>query len=245
MIIRDLYEKGMIRTWWRDKREGWILVSGLWSPLYIQLRALCSFPLLLRSIGIELGHLISREAPSISRLVGVAMAGIPISIATSLATNLPSAMTRKLASIRTKEDLTSALSHYGEHSSIEGELTDGDNIAIIDDLVTRFDSKNVALWQIEQEVERRALKRVNCRHVVVLFDREQGAKEAAAKLGIQLHALIPFRSVGLEQLRPILSSIEYEVISDYLREPGKFQDERIQRQLANVEAEAHRGHKSA
>ena len=37
-IIGMLYDQGMIRTWYRDKPEGWTLVSGIWSPFYIQLR---------------------------------------------------------------------------------------------------------------------------------------------------------------------------------------------------------------
>ena len=49
-IVELLYHKQMIRTFYRDRPEGWTLVSGLYSPLYIQLRPLASYPDVFRKL---------------------------------------------------------------------------------------------------------------------------------------------------------------------------------------------------
>lgn len=236
-LVVQLYERGMIRTWYRDKPDGWVLVSGLWSPLYIQLRGLCSYPDLLREVGEQLGDIIRTQIPTASRLVGVAMAGIPIAVSTSLAIGMPSAMTRKLEGVRKAEDFK-----YGEHSNIEGELADGDEIVIIDDLVTRFDSKKVALLQIEAEVRQRGLKDVRCNTVAVLFDREQGAQQAAAEAGIRLLSAIPFLSEGLPRLKSIMAKDEFDTIVDYLRSPQAYQSDEV-RALMHARAEESFSHR--
>ena len=41
-LLEELYKIRSIKTWYRDKREGWILHSGLWSPIYISLREITS-----------------------------------------------------------------------------------------------------------------------------------------------------------------------------------------------------------
>lgn len=231
-IVCELYRLGMIRTWYRDKPEGWTLVSGLWSPLYIQLRGLCSYPTLLGRVGRAIGDVICREVKGVTRLVGVAMAGIPIAVSASLASGLPCAMTRKLEGVRKLEDLDQLSSSYGEHGVIEGELKDGDVLVLVDDLVTRFDSKLVALRQVEWEVQKRSLRDVRCADVAVLFDREQGAREAAEKNCMRLHALVRFKSEGMPELKRLMHPREYEVVDTYLSAPDKFQGTEIRAALA-------------
>ena len=43
-LIGMLYDAGMILTWYRDKPDGWTLKSGIWSPVFIQLRKIASLP---------------------------------------------------------------------------------------------------------------------------------------------------------------------------------------------------------
>jgi uridine monophosphate synthetase len=193
-LIRALYEQGMIKTWFRDNPQGWTLVSGLWSPLYIQLRPLSSYPELLKKVGDALGRLIKAECNAANRIIGVATAGIPIATAVSLAANIPSCFTRKLEGVRSLDDFNKFVKGYGEHSMIEGVLEDGDAVGIVDDLVTKFDSKVLAIKQLEFELTVRGLKDVTCSDVIVVLDREQGATEIARDNGMELHSLIPFMS---------------------------------------------------
>ena len=223
-ITESLYRLGMIRTWLRDRPEGWTLISGLWSPLYIQLRPLCSHPDLLAEVGGAMAALVRHEAPQAKRIVGIAMAGIPIAAAMSLAGGVPMAFTRKLEGVRRLEEVESAIARYGDHSLVEGELVGSEALVCVDDLVTRFDSKRIAVAMIAHEASRRGLRRVECSDVAVLLDREQGAAEAAVEAGLRLHALIPFRTLGLRWLAGSMASEEIEVIGDYLSNPASFQD---------------------
>lgn len=227
-IIKELYGRGMIHTWYRDKPEGWTLVSGLWSPFYINLRPLCSHPTLLLDVGKALGRTIQEECGRIDRVVGIAMAGIPISVAISLTQKIPSCFTRKLEGIRNLEQFEAHLKEYGQHSMIEGELTQGDHVVLVDDLVTRFDSKLIAIKQLEAEARMRGLT-IDASHVAVLFDREQGAEEMAGDYGVHLHSLIPFESQGIKWLQSVFDTTEYDVIHSYLKNPDAFQNtEKIQ-----------------
>lgn len=230
-ILMRMYESRMIRTWYRDKPEGWRLISGLWSPLYIQLRVLSAYPDILRLVGQRMAAMIRAEIPQVTQLVGVAFAGIPIAVTTSLAGDIPAAMTRKLPGVRSLEDFDKAIAAYGEHALVEGELRSGDRLVIVDDLVSAFDSKLIAAEQVAREVNRRHLDDVECKHVAVVFDREQGAQAAAKAHAMHLHALIRFRSEGLGWLGERMSPLEHQVISDYLLDPEAFQNEDTQRQL--------------
>jgi len=226
-IANSLYDLGMIKTWYRDRSEGWILVSGLWSPFYIQLRALCSYPSVLREIGEAMSQLLSEEVPNVTRVLGIAMAGIPIAVATSLMSSIPAAFTRK----SNEGGPTGKETKYGEHYFIEGELVDNDFLVLIDDVVTKFDTKMQAVSQVQQEINERRLTNVNCNDVAVVLDREQGASQTAKSHKVSLHSLIRFRSQALPWLAAKMSPLEWQVIDDYLEHPDKYQDPNLQQEL--------------
>ncbi len=215
-ITRLLYENGLIKTWYRDNPDGWKLVSGLWSPFYVQLRPLPSYPELLRKVGYALGKMLKEECKAVNKVVGVAMTGIPIACAITLQEGIPSLWTRKIE-VRSLAEFKKYIQSYGEHTLVEGEFETGDRIAVIDDLATKFDSKLVAIEQIKTEAKKSGLK-VECKDVIVLLDREQGAAAVASQHGISFHSLIPFKSKGIEWLKTSLSEIEYKVITEYLHD---------------------------
>jgi uridine monophosphate synthetase len=240
-IICELYNEGMIRTWYRDNPEGWRLMSGLWSPFYIQLRPLSSYPGLLKKAGKGLGTLIKKEIPDVDRCVGIAMAGIPIATAISILEGIPSGFTRKLEGVHTPEELRAFLARYGEHALVEGVFEAGDHLALIDDLATKFDSKILALEQVRTELQKRGCADATVEDVVVLLDREQGARDAAREHGVRLHTLIPFRSKGLSWLSESFSEEEYLVLIDYLDRPEKYQDPALQKTLCREALDARKG----
>lgn len=241
-IIGMLYDQGMIRTWYRDKPEGWTLVSGMWSPFYIQLRPMVSYSNsqeLLRKVGTAMGRMIKEEAGDVNKIVGVAATGVPIATAITMQEGIPMCYTRKIEGFKTVEQIEARIKEYGEHSLVEGEISDGDVIALVDDLVSRFDSKLLALEQLKYEVKRREKQRgkklnVTCKDVAVLFDREQGAAERARSLGMNLHSIIPFKSKGIDWLRNKMTEEERRVIEDYLNNDTKYQDRRIQKDLMKL-----------
>ncbi|MBY9005838.1 MAG: hypothetical protein KGD63_03685 [Candidatus Lokiarchaeota archaeon] len=235
-ILGLLYDANMIDTWYKSRPEGWILFSGLWSPIYINLRNLGSFPHILERIGYALGRLIKEESKEINRIVGIASAGVPIVTAISLAIKIPMCYTRKIEGVKDLNDFQEKISNYGQHKLVEGIIEDRDKIALIDDLVTKLDSKLIAQEQLNIEVSNRKIN-IECKDIIVILDREQGAEELAKKKELRLHSLIPFTSKGIHWLKDKFSNIEYEIISDYLGNTKKYQNKDLQKKLGTMQKE--------
>lgn len=227
-IINLLYESGMIKTWFKEKNEGWTLFSGLWSPVYINLRSIGSKPnsnIILKEVGLALGNIIKNDTNA-NKIVGVSMAGIPLAVATTMCCNIPSCFTRKV-------DKDGKVESYGEKDLIEGDICDGDELVILDDIVTKLASKLQALKQIKQVAKSNRLN-VKCSDVIVLLDRGQGANAIAKENNLNLFSLINFKENGIEWLKPKLSDIEYSVIKDYLENEEKFQDKKYQKYIIDL-----------
>lgn len=229
-IAEALYDYGMIKTWYRDKPEGWTLHSGLWSPFYVNLRNLGAYPELFKKVGKYLAELIKNETPSINCVVGIATAGVPIASVIASEGGFPLGYTRKIEGVKTAEDFQAAITKYGQHAMVEGVFNDGDSIALVDDLVTRLSSKLIAVEQFREEMKRRNVK-ADSKTIIVLLDREQGAKEMAAQHGLELYSLIPFRTKGIHWLKDKLTNIEYETITGYLSDFNNYQDATVRESL--------------
>ncbi len=145
------------------------LKSGLKSPIYIDLRQIITYPKLLAQIAEAYLPILQRL--TFDRLAGLPYAAIPIATAISLAGNYPMIYPRKEAK------------SYGTKAEIEGEYHAGETAVIIDDLATTGGSKFEA-------IEKLTGAGLIVKDVVVLIDRQSGAKESLAQAGYSMHAVL-------------------------------------------------------
>jgi orotate phosphoribosyltransferase len=223
-LVRRLYTTGVLRTWLRDRPQGWELMSGAWSPFYVNLRDAPADPQLFRFMVDGAAAVVREELPDATQLVGLAAAGVPIAAAAAYALAMPMGFTRKLPNVRSLEALEAEVGAYGGHSLVEGVFAPGDRVVLVDDVVTGFDSKEIALRQLELELERRGVDGVAVEAILVLVERGAEARARAAAAGVRLVSLAVLDEAQLGALEGIASPRELEVIGAYLRDPAPFQD---------------------
>ncbi|HEX4805328.1 MAG TPA: hypothetical protein VFU94_05460 [Conexibacter sp.] len=233
-LVRRLYAAGVIRTWLRDEPGGWELMSGAWSPFYVNFRDAPANPELFRFLVDAGSELVREELPEATQLVGLAAAGVPFAAGFAYRLGLPMGYTRKLPGVRRVADLDggAAAESYGSHRLVEGDFRSGDRVALVDDLVTGFDSKEIALRQLELELARRGVEDVRAAAVVVFLERGAEARRRAQEAGVRLISLAVLDADAIEGLRGAASDRELDVVAAYLRDPAPFQDPERRAELA-------------
>jgi len=165
------------------------LKSGLKSSIYIDLRRLITFPKLLAQVASA--YLPILEKLEFDRLAGLPYAALPIVTAISLQAGYPVIYPRKEAKA------------YGTKAEIEGEFQAGETAVVIDDVTTTGGSKLDA-------IEKLTAAGLKVKDVIVLIDRQSGAKEALAEAGFQFHAVLTISD-----------------LLDYWEKTGKVEKEKI------------------
>jgi uridine monophosphate synthetase len=133
------------------------------------LRRIITFPKLLEQVGAT--YLPLLKDLKFDRIAGLPYAAIPIATAISLAGNYPMIYPRK------------EVKSYGTKAEIEGDYNAGETVVIIDDLATTGGSKFEA-------IEKLTGAGLVVKDVVVLVDRQSGAKESLAQAGYSMHAVL-------------------------------------------------------
>jgi len=98
--------------------------SGIKSPIYCDNRITMSYPLVRQDIAKSLVELIKKEYPEVEVIAGTATAGIPQACWVADLMNLP------MVYIRSKAK------DHGKENQIEGRITQGQKMVIIEDLIS-------------------------------------------------------------------------------------------------------------
>lgn len=151
------------------KKGDFMLSSGRKSSYYVDIKKAYTDPDILREIALGMANLISDEKPD--GIAGMAVGGIPIATALSLETGIPFLVVRK------------EVKGHGTYSRIEGEITPGSKVVVVEDVVTTGGS---ALSAVEVIRESNGI----CDTVLAVVDREEGATENLLKNGVELRPLV-------------------------------------------------------
>lgn len=159
-VALDLHKFGILQF------GQFTLKSGIVAPFYVDLRMAQSHPEALHSITAVYAEMV-QDLPQDVFLAGIPEAGIPLATAVGYETNRP------LIQPRAK------IKDHGIGKTVEGDWKPGDKVAIIDDLVTKGDSKIESIAQFKAAD-------LNVVGFYLLFDREMGGKELVEKAGYKV-----------------------------------------------------------
>ena len=147
------------------------LASGAKSEYYIDIKKASTNPKVLYMISLEMAQKMQDENIHPDRIAGVVLGSVPLAAALSLATGIPYVMVRK-----EKKD-------HGTGKLIEGDLNPGDNVLVVEDVVTTAGSSIAAIKTLRENgaVVETAMS---------VIDRESGGEENYAEIGVRFLSLV-------------------------------------------------------
>lgn len=150
------------------------LSSGAESHYYVDMKRAVTNPVILRQVAEMISERINKQC--IDRIAGPALGAIPLVTAVSLSTGIPMLMIRKA-----KKD-------YGTSQLIEGDLNEGENVVVLEDVTTTGNSLEAAIRAIIESGGQ-------VKRAFVVVDRDEGALESFKEKGINLEPLVSVRDL--------------------------------------------------
>ena len=150
------------------KKGSFTLKSGMKSNYYVDFRPLISKPELFYLICRHLSKLLPNKQDIPYFICGLPYAGIPYCSVISTTKMIPMIMLRK------------EMKSHGTKKMIEGDIKLGDEIVLIDDILTTGTSIIQSLGY---------LKDYKIKKVIILLDRQEGGKERLEEYGLEVQSL--------------------------------------------------------
>ncbi len=195
-----------------NAEEPFTLASGLPSPTYIDCRKLISYPRIRSTLMDFLTVTVMREAgfEAFDNIAGGETAGIPFAALVAERLALPMTYVRKKPK------------GYGRNARIEGEMTEGQRVLLVEDLTTDGGSKLSFVDAIRETG-------ASCGHTAVIFyygifpETIQTLKNH----GVMLHHLCTWWDVlGAAQEREMFDAKTLSDVEAFLHEPRRWQEAR-------------------
>ena len=196
-----LWDIGAIRV---NLKEPFTLVSGDRSPIYINCRKAISDPAFMQFFAACAKIVFKQADASVDVIAGGETAGIPF------AAFIAQSVSKPLVYIRKK------VKSHGIASLVEGQISQGAHVLLVEDLVTDGGSKLHFIEAIRKEggvVE----------DALVLFDRLQGGARTLKEIGVKLHAITDMdTALAMAEHIGLFSQEEILAVRDYLKDPGSW-----------------------
>ncbi|GAA6187374.1 orotate phosphoribosyltransferase [Litorivita sp. NS0012-18] len=195
-----------------NTEEPYILASGLPSPSYIDCRKLISFPRIRSTLMDFLTVTVMRNAgfEAFDNIAGGETAGIPFAALVAERMALPMTYVRKKPK------------GYGKNARIEGAMSEGERVLLVEDLTTDGGSKLSFVDAIRETG-------ATCGHTAVIFyyDIFPETVKTLGDHGVQLHHLCTWWDVLAEaKAQGAFDAATLAEVETFLKDPRAWQEAR-------------------